>query len=340
MAPTKQKAVSITQSGATLGLADVPKPGPGQILVKVVAAAQNPTDWKSLGRALKASEYGGIVGNDFAGTVEELGPDVTAGVRTVGERVGGFRTRNAAFLNGAFAEYVVAESELGIVPIPESWSFEQGAQLGIAPFTALQCLHETLELPSPLEAHTGPQRPILIWGGSSSVGQYAVQFAKLAGFRVITTASAKNFDLVKSLGADNVFDYRDDGIVEKIRAATGNTLDLAVDTISEGKTPDQVSGAIGDKGGRVAIILPYESPRPDVKVKFSIAPDLLKPESNGKWYVDVLTKMLATGKIKPNPVHVQPSGLAGVKEGLQFMQEGKVSGQKITYRIADTPELT
>jgi len=163
---------------------------------------------------------------------------------------------------------------------------------------------------------------------------------KLAGFRVITTASPKNFDLVKSLGADEVFDYRDNGVVEKIRAATANALDLAIDTISEGKTPEQVNGAIGDKGGKVAIIIPYESPRPDVKVRLSVAYDLLKPEPDSKWYVDVLTEILATGKIKPNPVRVQPRGLAGVKEGLQYMQEGKVSAQKITYRIADTPELT
>jgi len=122
MAPTKQKAVSITQTGPKFGLADVPKPGPGQILVKVVAAAQNPADcqytfshaWgtlssslgKSLELDLKASQYGGIVGYDFAGMVEELGPDVPAGVRSVGERVGGCRPRNKPPANGAFAEYV------------------------------------------------------------------------------------------------------------------------------------------------------------------------------------------------------------------------------------------
>ncbi|KAI9433179.1 dehydrogenase [Lactarius indigo] len=349
MAPTKQQnAVYITETGPTFGQKDVPKPGPGQILVKVVAAAQNPTDWKSIGRALKASKYGAIVGNDFAGTVEELGPDVPAGARTVGERVAGF-VLGTVSANGSFAEYVVADAERGIVPIPESWSFEEAAQLGVAPFTALQCLHETLELPSPFEALSGPQRTILIWGGASSVGQYVIQFAKLGGLRVITTASPKNFDLVKGLGADEVFDYRDESIVENIRAATNNALDIAVDTISDGKTPVQVAGAIGDKGGRVAIILPYESPRPDVKVRFSMAPDLLKSvrssyrlaftntESNGKWYVDLLTKALATGKIKPNPVHIQPGGLVGVKGGLQYMQEGKVSAQKLTYRIADTP---
>jgi len=73
-----------------------------------------------------------------------------------------------------------------------------------------------------------------------------------------------------------VFDYRDEDVVEKIRAATGNALDIAIDTISEGKTTGQVAGAIGDKGGKVAIILPYESPRSDVKAVFSYVPDFLK----------------------------------------------------------------
>jgi hypothetical protein len=170
------------------------------------------------------------------------------------------------------------DAELGVVPIPDGWSFEEAAHLGVAPLTALQCLHQTLELPSPFEAarHGDRERAILIWGGASSVGQYAIQFAKLGGLRVLTTASPKNFNLIRGLGADEVFDYRDEKVVEKIRAATGNALDIAFDTISEGKTVEQVVGAIGDKGGKVAIILPYESPRPDVKVVFSMLFDLLK----------------------------------------------------------------
>ena len=164
------------------------------------------------------------------------------------------------------------------MPIPGGWSFEEAAQLGVPPFTALQTLHQTLELPSPFEARStaDPQRSILIWGGASAVGQYAIQFAKLGGLRVLTTASPKNFDLVRGLGADEVFDYHDEGVVEKIREATGNALDIAIDTISEGKTPEQVTGAIRDKGGKVAIILPYESPRPAVKVTFTMLPDLLQ----------------------------------------------------------------
>jgi NADPH:quinone reductase-like Zn-dependent oxidoreductase len=262
--------------------------------------------------------------------------------------------------NGAFSEYLVARAELDVVPIPDGWSFEEAAQLGVAPVTAIQCLHETLELPSPFEAATGtarstgaehwqPQRTILVWGGASAVGQYAIQFAKLCGLRILTTASSKNFDLVKGLGADEVFDYRDEGVVEKIRAATGNALDIAIDTISVGKTPAQVAGAIGDKGGKVAVILPYESPRPTVKVTFSMVYDLLRVRSvrpchfvygscpfqrtNSKWYVNLFKQILATGKIKPIPVFIQPNGLAGVKDGLQYMQDGKVSPTHVQFSL-------
>jgi len=203
----------------------------------------------------------------------------------------------------------------------------------------LQYLHETLDLPSPFEVESGRKRTLLIWGGASSIGQYAIQFAKLGGLHVITTASPKNFDLLKGLGADEVFDYRDENVVEKIRAATGNALDMAFDTISQGETQKQVTGAIGNEGGKVAAILPYENARPDVRVVFSNLPSLLKPESKAKWYIDLHRKIFATGKIKPNPILILPKGIASVKDGLQYMQEGKVSAQKITFRIADTPHV-
>ena len=274
----------------------------------------------TLGRMVKEAKYGGIVGDDFSGIVEELGPDVPEGMWTVGERVAGLVFGSQFFLsrfslvhsgterhttadkpNGAFSEYVVADAELQVVPIPGGWSFEEAAQLGVAPLTALQCLHETLELPSPFEEarSTGtaeqPQRTILIWGGASALGQYAIQFAKLGGLRVVTTASAKNFDLVKGLGADEVFDYRDEDVVEKIRVATGNALEIAFDTVSGGKTPAQVTGAIGDKGGKVAIVLPYESPRPAVKVTFSILPNLIRRVRS-----DVELSFLLYGSLVPS----------------------------------------
>jgi len=79
--------------------------------------------------------------------------------------------------NGAFSEYLVADAELQVVPILGGWSSEEAAQLGVAPVTALQCLHETLELPSPFNnaAKRQQQHTILIWGGALAVGQCTTQ---------------------------------------------------------------------------------------------------------------------------------------------------------------------
>lgn len=103
------------------------------------------------------------------------------------------------------------------------------------------------------------------------MGQYVVQFAHLAGLRVIATASPRNFDLVKSHGADLVFSHSDPETVNKIKEATGGKLKYAVDCISEGETPKQVTQAISDEGGAVSCILPYESPRKEVKVTCILA---------------------------------------------------------------------
>lgn len=104
--------------------------------------------------------------------------------------------------NGTFAEYLVAPSDI-IFSLPDTMSFEDAAQLGIACYTSCQCLYQTLELPTPLEPAQEPA-DVLIWSGTSSTGQIAIQLAKLSGLRVITTASTGRFDFVKTLGADEV----------------------------------------------------------------------------------------------------------------------------------------
>ncbi|KAI0057235.1 zinc-binding oxidoreductase ToxD [Artomyces pyxidatus] len=336
MAPTTNKAISIQKDGSVtlIDKYPVPKPGSGQVLVKVAAAAQNPTDWKTAEFGKRA---GAVSGCDFAGTVEEIGPDVEPGVRTIGERVAGF-VHGGCYPNGSFAEYVVASAEV-IVRVPDAWSFADAAQLGIAPFTALQTLYEShLDLPTPLEPTSTPF-PILVSGGASSVGQYVVQFAKLAGLRVLATASKRNFELLKSLGADEVFDYNEPDVAQKIRAATGGQLKHAVDTISEGATPNLVAGALSEDGGVAAVILPVKESYPNVKAVHSLAYQLLgndfdfpmkhtaTPEhkQRGKKIAKLLEDILAQGQVKPNPVYLMPNGLASVPEGFQYMKDGKVS---------------
>jgi NADPH:quinone reductase-like Zn-dependent oxidoreductase len=170
---------------------------------------------------------------------------------------------------GSFAEYLITPADF-VVHIPDSWSFEDASQLGMAPLTALQALYESLSgLPTP-SAPTTDSTPILIYGASSSVGIFATQFAKLAGMRVFATASRNNFDMVKAFGADEVYDYKDSDVSSQIKKASNGQLKLAVDCISQAQSPQIVANALSDDGGHVAAVLPYDSVRTGVPVKFSL----------------------------------------------------------------------
>jgi len=341
----------VTLGDGTFELRNVAVPllKPLEILVKVAAAAQNPTDWKTL---LLNKRPGNILGCDFAGTVVGIGSGVLPGFRNVGDRVAGI-VHGGIGPNGTFAEYVAADASL-VFSLPDTLAFENAAQLGVACITVCQALYQCLNLPTPLKplGESG-KYGVLIWSGTSATGQYAVQFAKLAGLRVVSTASAKNLDFVKSLGADEVFDYADSQTPRKIVAATGGTLTHAMDCISEGMTPNQVSMSLGAEGGTIATLLPYTSRRKGVETVFILAYSALgkavefpfefpvnaEHYENAKEYCKMVTQILATLPITPVPVRLYPHGLAGVKDGIEDMKAGKVHAEKITYRITDTPEL-
>jgi NADPH:quinone reductase-like Zn-dependent oxidoreductase len=183
-----------------------------------------------------------------------------------------------------------------VVHVPDTWSFEDAAQLGIAPFTALRTLYDTLELPLPLGATAStatatataatttttaaanqPQSrtPILVGGGATSVGQYVVQFAKLSGLYVIATASERNFSLVRSLGADVVVDYRDPvAAAKQIREAAPN-LQYATDCAIDGTSPAIVAASLAGQGTLAHITtLPYP-PAEGVRILSSVVFDFL-----------------------------------------------------------------
>ncbi|KAI0028448.1 dehydrogenase [Vararia minispora EC-137] len=349
MSPTKHFAAIIVEGGGAVELEeiDVPKPGKNEVLVKVVAAALNPTDWKS---ARPAERAGNVSGCDFAGVVEELGPG--AGVyRQIGDRVTTcvYGARSA---NGAYAQYVVAKADF-CIGIPDSWSFEEAAQLPIAVYTTAQCLYQSLRFNILPEPAAPEPLPILVYGSSSSVGNFVIQFAKHGRFEVHATCSPKNFDLVRGFGADKVYDYKDPEAPQKIREATGGKLKYAVDTISEHGSDKFISGALSDEGGKIACILPYSgTPRANIEPILSLAYDLVvdgfpaqRPDTgvsyiaDGPKYAKLVTDLLAQGKLKPAPVLVMPKGLASVNDGFKYMIDGKVSGQKVIFRIADTPGL-
>ncbi|KAI8909224.1 GroES-like protein, partial [Gorgonomyces haynaldii] len=237
----------VVQEGKTAAVVQVPKPVPkeGEILVKVAAAAHNPTDWKHV---KYISPPNVISGCDFAGTVEAVGPKVTD--VKIGQRVGGLQHGGLFKDQGAFAEYVTVPADT-VFTVPDHMSFAEASTFGVGSGTAAAVLYNLLKLPIEPVKENRPK--VLIWGASSSVGQFAVQFAKYSNFRVVTTSSPHSFDLLKKYGAEATFDYRDPEVISKIRKWADNDLVYGLDCISEASTIPLATQAL--TGGNLILLL-------------------------------------------------------------------------------------
>lgn len=200
-----------------IGAVEKPVPAPDQVLVRVHAAAVNPLDW----HFMRGSPYfmrllSGIgrpadtrLGRDFAGVVE-----------AVGEAVSRFEPGDEVFggAGGSFAEYVVVRETAAIARKPANVSFEEAASVPVAALTALQAIRDHGQLEA-------GQR-VLINGASGGVGTFAVQIAKSMGAEVTGVCSTRNVDMVRSIGADHVIDYKQEDYTQSERR-----YDLIVDMV-------------------------------------------------------------------------------------------------------------
>ncbi|KAJ5760295.1 zinc-binding oxidoreductase ToxD [Penicillium odoratum] len=343
------KAVVITSPKKAGVVTDrpLPKLRDDYILVKTVAVALNPTDWKHVAYV---SPPNSLIGCDYAGVVEEVGKDVKTPFKK-GDRICGFA--HGGNVNqqedGAFAEYIVVKGDLQI-HIPDNLSFQQAATLGVGITTVGQSLYQSLKLALPTEPLKTPE-PLLIYGGSTATGTLAIQFAKLSGYKVLTTCSPRNFDLVKSLGADEVYDYKDPKSAAAIRASTDDKLKLVLDTISLDSSAEFCDNAISTTGGEYTALLQAGPKRENVSCKMTLGYTAVgeafdkfgqhwpaKPENfefASKFWKMAAT-LLAEGKVKVHTPKVNPGGLRGVLEGLELLKNDKVSGEKLVYNVAET----
>lgn len=169
---------------------------------------------------------------------------------------------------------------------------------------------------------------------------------KSSGCEVIATSSPHNFDLLKSLGADKVFSYKDPAVGSKIREATNDNLRLVFDTFSEKGSPEICAAALSSKGGHYSsILLVKEFPRNDVKNSHTLAYTALGdkysdklPASKEDWDFGVKfwrlsEDLINSGKIKAHKPDVRPGGLEGVIQGEKDLEQGKVSGVKLVYLV-------
>lgn len=174
-----------------------------------------------------------------------------------------------------------------------------------------------------------------------------------SGLTVVTTCSQHNFDLVKSLGATAAFDYKSTDCAKQIREYTNNNLKYAFDCISLEASAKICAEALSSTSGCVySTLLPVEAPREDVESKLTVAytaageaflfgdtefPAKGEDFEFAKMFSSLAEKLLGDGKFKVHPPSVRKGGLKGVLEGLQEMREEKVSGQKLVYKVSETP---
>ncbi|XP_030532760.1 chloroplast envelope quinone oxidoreductase homolog [Rhodamnia argentea] len=204
--PTMHAVRYESYGGGPAGLkhVDIPVPAPkkGEVLLKLEAISINPVDWKlrkGMLRPVLPPKFPHIPATDLAGEVVKVGPAVKK--FKPGDKVVAILNH---FKGGGFAEFAVANESLTVARPPEV-SAPEGASLAVAGLTALQALTQAAGVKL---NGSGPLKNILITAASGGVGHYAVQLAKLGNAHVTATCGARNIDLVKSLGADEVLDYK------------------------------------------------------------------------------------------------------------------------------------
>jgi NADPH:quinone reductase-like Zn-dependent oxidoreductase len=318
------KAITYRCYGSTdvLEYADVEKPTPAddEVLVKVHAAAVNPLDWHymrgspylmRLGSGLGAPKNSRM-GADFAGTVEAVGKDVRR--FKPGDEVLGGRA-------GAFAEYVIIPEDRALVLKPSNVTFEQAASVPIAAVTALQALRD--------KGKIKPGQKVLINGASGGVGTFAVQIAKSFGAEVTGVCSTRNVEMVRSIGADHVFDYTQEDYTE-----SGERYDIIIDNVGNHPllanrrvlTPDgvlvMIGGASGDWLGPLMRPIRALMLSPFVSQEFVMILARLKQED-----LTILSDLMQAGEV--TPVIDRRFRLSEVPAAIRYSEEGHARGKII-----------
>ncbi|MER6074240.1 zinc-binding alcohol dehydrogenase family protein [Streptomyces sp. NPDC001817] len=371
--PTNAAAwIKAADTPLEVGLAPCPRPAVDQIVVRNRAVAINPLEWiiQVAGNlTYRWLTYPTVLGSDVAGEVVEVGSEVTrfrVGDRVLGHAVGTDKDSNKA-AEGGFQLYTAVLERMA-APIPDTLAFEDAAVLPLAVSTAACGLFQDDQLglrhPSANAEPTG--QTLLVWGGSTSVGSQAIQLAVAAGYEVVTTASPRNFDYVRSLGASQVFDYNDPDVVADVVAAfQGCTLAGAVAFgttsaasciriagacqgnrfVSIATPPVSFAHLAEPDRGRLAmpkliarlvssnVALQVAARRREVRTRYIFGTTLKANEVGTVIYRDFLPSALAEGRYRALPAPtVAGHGLADIQHAMNLQREG-VSAAKIVVTL-------
>lgn len=299
-------------------LKEIPEPqiNNGQVLIQVKAIGINPVDIKTRIGKGQAGQYKDasdmVIGWDVAGVITKIAEDVKD--FSIGDEV--FGTINFPGQGGAYAEYAVAPAHQ-LARKPLNISMPEAAAATLATLTAWQALVD--------QGHIKKEDRVLIHGGAGGVGNYAIQIARNIGCYVITTASASDADFVKSLGADEVIDYKTQKFEEII-----SDIDFILDTIGGENFVHSLK--VLKPEGTIALIS-----TPNIEETNKVAKEqhvknykLMMMHSDGE-DMRHIAEMLANGSLK---VHVDKTfRFDEIPEAQNQLENGKVRG-KIVITMA------
>ena len=263
----------------------VPEPSDDEILIEVVYTSVNPMDWKirqGYMRDIFPHELPLIPGGDAAGIVRRVGRNVSA--YKGGERVFAY-ARKPTIQWGTYAEFVTVQAD-AVAPIPPNLSFAQAAAIPLTALTAWQALFDAAGLDS--------GQSVLIHGGAGGVGGMAIQFARNAGAKVYTTATGRNHEYVRRLGAHHPIDYTAKNFAEVLRKAEPHGVDVVLDTL--GGPVLQQSYPLVKRGGVLISII--ERPNEKTAQQQGIRPGFVFVTPNGV-QLRQIAGLLEEGAVKP-----------------------------------------
>jgi len=295
------QAVVVHETGGpeVLRLEEVerPEPGPGELLIEVHAASVNPMDWK-IRRGLSDAALPAVLGNDVSGTVEASRAEGFGG----GDEVFG-RARS-----GGYADLATASADV-IAKKPPGLSHEHAAAIPVAGLTAWQALFDRAGLERGQTA--------LIAGAAGGVGHFAVQFAKLAGARVVGTGSSRNRDFVLGLGADEYVDYTEQEVAEAVSG-----VDVALDTVG-GDTTESLVPVLRE--GAILVTIAAAPPEEAARARSARAELLVASPTSEQ--LTRIGELVAAGDVRVEIAEVLP--LSEAQRAHELSESGHTRGKII-----------
>lgn len=330
------KAMIIDKYGKVpMRMAEVPTPeiNEYEVLAEIHAASINPIDFKIRDGKVKMLlkyEIPLILGNDFAGVIIKVGSKVTR--FKVGDEIYARPRKNKI---GTFAEYIAIHED-DIALKPKNLSFEEAASIPLVGLTSYQALHDIM--------HLQKGQKILIHAGSGGVGTFAIQLAKIMGATVTTTASEAGSDLVKSLGADEIINYKTEKFEEILKdydavfdTIGGTTLEKSFDIIKSGGNIVSVSGMPNARFGKEfgsgffkTLLFSLASKKlTALEKKHSAQYSFLFMKPSGD-QLRTIANYIEAGKIKPVIDRVFP--FEDAQKAMEYSEAGRAKG-KIIVKI-------